>query len=107
MDEKKIFVASAAAIVVFELIKTYERQAPSLAICRAASPDVYSIDHQDVKTQLNDADLTMGAVALIVGGTFAYQSKDWSILLLTLGGIAVLSFARHHILSSTDTSQPR
>ena len=107
MDDKKIIVASAAAIVVFELIKAYERQAPSLAICRAASPDVYSIDHQDVKTQLNDADQTMGAIALIVGGVFAYQAKDWSILALAIGGILVLSLARHRILASTDTSQPR
>ena len=104
VDERDILPASALALVIFEVWKIYEDNAPSLAICRAAESEQ---ERHDVRIQQNDTDLLIGGMILIVSGTFAYYTKKPSILVMTGILLSALSIYRRVAIDSHSTSTPR
>jgi len=104
VDERDILPASALALVIFEVWKIYEDNAPSLAICRAADSDA---EKYDVKVQQNDTDLLIGGMILIVSGTFAYYTKKPAVLVMSGILLASLSLYRRVAIESHSTSSPR
>lgn len=103
-NDKDLFVAGVLALVVFELWKIYENNAPSLAICRAAET---TSEKSDVKTQLNDCDLVICGGVLLVAGVFAYHAKELKVIILPAIVLAGLSLYRRGIVDSISTTTPR
>ena len=93
----KLEPSAAAAVIgvgAFELCKLYTDAAPSVTECRAATTGT------DTHQQLVDADMTVGPLALVIGGTMSLLIRDWSplaIMLIVFGAISVL---RHWMLNS-------
>lgn len=93
--------AVAAAVVGaagYQLWEAWGKNAPSLAECRAASPE--SPDHLAVRQRLMDADLTVGSLALIIGVTFAVLSRDLTVLLIMILVFGTLSVWHHQVLTA-------
>ena len=93
-----IIIASVASIATFEIWKSYERNAPTLAELRSTIPG--SEMHLSMRQALLDADLTIGTLALVVAGVFTIQTHDPSMLLLIAAVIGILSLWRHSILNA-------
>jgi hypothetical protein len=98
MTGSQIAVAVVTPIAVFEIWKNYERNAPTLAELRNANPKDF-----DLRQKLKDANMTIGTGAIIVGGVFAYQTKDPSMLIIILTILFVLSFWRYAILNAPNS----
>jgi len=107
LTKSPVIVVTGASFILFELMKTYHFNAPSLATCRAASNDPEHSEFQDVLTQLNDTDSMVFSIAIIVSLVFSYLTKDYSIFVMTLLALALLSFFRRKALYSTPTQLPR
>lgn len=103
-DNKDLFIAGVLALVVFELWKIYEDNAPSLAICRAAET---SSEKSDVKRQINDSDIAVGTGLAVVAGVFAYHTKEAKVIVLPAVILVGLSLYRRVIVDSTSTTTPR
>lgn len=88
--------ASAAAAVIglagFQLLETWNANAPSLSDMRQA-------DHSDnvTKTQLKDADFLVGGMALILGTTYAVLTKDGTALIVMLSIYGSVSLWWHAV----------
>jgi len=93
--ERDLIVASVSALVIFEVWKAYENNAPTLSDLRAATGDDLAI-----KQRLMDADFTVGSIALAIGVLFTIKAKDPSIIFITIGLLAALSWWRHEILEA-------
>ena len=107
ITKSPVVIVTGASFILFELMKTYHFNAPSLATCRAASNSPDSAEFSDVLTQLNDTDSMVFSIALIVSLVFSYLTKDYSIFVMTLLTLALLSFFRRKALYSNPTTQPR
>ncbi len=86
------FVIATAA---FGIWTAYENNAPTLQEVRAAEPGDIQF-----RQRLLDADLTVGTMAVVIGGTFVYITRDYTILLLMLATFGILSLWRHSILAA-------
>lgn len=91
--ERDLVVASVSALVVFEIWKAYENNAPTISDLRSAEPGDCTM-----KQRIMDTDFTVGSIALAVGVVFAMKAKDPSILMITVALLAALSFWRYEIL---------
>lgn len=107
LKNSPVVVVAGASFILFELMKTYHVNAPSLSVCRAASNNPASTEFIDVKTQLNDSDKMVFSIALVISLVFAISTGDYAIFILTLVALGLLSFFRHSALSSTPTTLPR
>lgn len=103
-SDKDLFVAGVLALVVFELWKIYEDNAPSLAICRAAESAQEKID---VKTQIGDSDIAIGGGVLLVAGVFAYHTKESKVIIIPALVLVGLSLYRRLLVDSHSTYTPR
>lgn len=93
----KLDPGAAAAVIgvgAFELCKLYTDTAPTVAECRASQTGT------DVHQQLVDADITMGPLALIIGGTMSLLIRDWSPLVIMFVVFGAISLLRHWMLNS-------
>ena len=107
ITKSPVVIVTGASFILFELMKTYHFNAPSLAVCRAASNDRFSVEFMDVKTQLADTDTMVFSIALVISLVFSLSTHDYSIFILTLVSLTLLSFFRHRALNSTPTTLPR
>lgn len=107
LTKSPVIVVTGASFILFELMKTYHFNAPSLAVCRAASNHPESVEFSDVKTELRDTDKMVFSIAIVISLVFATTTKDYSIFILTIIALGLLSFFRHSALSSTPTTLPR
>ena len=98
------YEAPAAVAVVglagFQLWDAWNKNAPSLADCRAASANRGDAGHVAVRQQLLDANLTVGSLALIIGATFAVLTKDLTVLLIMITIFGTLSLWHHSVLDA-------
>ena len=104
VKDKDLFVAGVLALVIFEVWKIYENNAPSLAICRAAES---TQEKSDVRIQLADCEVVIGGGVLLVAGTFAYHTKEAKIIILPVLVLAGLSLYRQLLVDSHSTYSPR
>lgn len=107
ITKSPVVIVTGASFILFELMKTYHFNAPSLATARAASNEPGSEEYHDVLTQLNDTDKSVGSIALVISLVFSITTNDYSIFILTLVCLGLLSFWRRNALHSTPTTQPR
>lgn len=107
ITKSPVVVVTGASFILFELMKTYHFNAPSLATCRAASNSPESAEFSDVKTQIEDTDKMVFSIAIVISLVFSLTTGDYSIFILTLVALGLLSFFRRTALSSTPTTQPR
>lgn len=90
---------SVGAMVIgtaaFSLWEAWGRNAPALSDCREAEPD-------DISTRqaLLDADITVGTMALVIGVSFAFLTRDETALLIMLVIFGSLSFLHHWTLAA-------
>jgi len=91
--ERDLVIASVSALVIFEVWKAYEVNAPSISDLRAASPGDLAM-----KQRLIDSDFTIGSVALAIGAIFTVKAKDPSIIVIIAALLAALSWWRYEIL---------
>jgi len=103
-EDKDLFIVGILSLVVFEVWKIYEDNAPSLAICRAADS---ADERSDVRTQINDSDVMIGGATLAVAGVFAYHTKKANVFLLPAIILIGLSLYRRIVVNSTSTISPR
>ena len=106
-DSENVVALSVFSFAIFETWKIYEKNAPTLAICRAASDDRTTIEHSDVLRQLNDTDLVVASLGLGIGAYFSITLKNGWPLALIAGVLLMLSMSRRKILESVATSKPR
>jgi len=97
--ERDLVVASVSALVLFEIWKAYENNAPTIADLRAAQPG-----DNAMKQRLLDTDFTVGSIALAVGVVFATKAKDSSLLVIIAALLMALSFWRYEILEGESAS---
>lgn len=96
--ERDLVVASVAALVIFEIWKLYEKNAPSISELRAATPgDIH------LKQRLIDTDFTIGSMAIAVGILFSVKAKDPIIVYVILALLTALSWWRYEILEGEAT----
>lgn len=87
--------AAVVGLAAFELWKVWGNNAPSLSQVRAAPPG-----DDTIRQQLMDADITVGSLALIIGGTFAVLTRDMTALIIMLVMFGLLSFFHHWVLAA-------
>ena len=103
-NDKDLFIAGVLALVIFELWKIYEDNAPSLAICRASESEH---EKRDVKIQIADTDMVVGGGVLLVAGVFAYHTKEIKIIIIPALLLVGLSLYRRVLVDSHSTTTPR
>lgn len=91
--ERDLVVASVSTIIIFEIWKAYENNAPTIAELRSTAPGDLAM-----RQRLLDTDFTVGSIALAVGLIFSMKAKDSSILIITAGILISLSWWRYEIL---------
>lgn len=91
--ERDLLIASISALIITEMWKAYENNAPTLADLRAAEPNDIAM-----KQRLIDTDFTVGSIALAIGVVFAVKAKDHSLIVIIAALLAALSWWRHEIL---------
>lgn len=94
----KLEANAAAAIIgvgAFEVWKAWNTAAPSIPECRDNSKD--SIE---LRQQLMDADITVGGMALVIGGSMSIFMRDAVPVVLMLLVFACLSFFHKWILNA-------
>lgn len=86
--------AAVIAVGTFELWKVWNDCAPSIS-------EVRNADKNDpaIRTQLFDADVTVGTLAVVIGAAFALISRDATALVLILVMFGVISFLHHYLLN--------
>lgn len=96
--------APAAVAVVglagFQLWDAWNKNAPSLADCRAASADRTTGEHVAVRQQWLDANLTVGSLAVIIGGVFWALTGEYTVLLIMVLIFGTLSLWHHSVLDA-------
>ena len=87
--------AAVVGLAAFELWKAWGDNAPSLAELRKSAPD-------DIGTaqRLSDANITVGALAAIIGVAYLILTRDITVLLLMLAIFAALSWFHRSTLNS-------
>ena len=96
--ERDLVVASVAALVLFEIWKAYENNAPTISELRASLPGDTSM-----KQRLIDTDFSIGSIAIAVGILFSIKAKDPSIIYIILALLVSLSWWRYEILEGEAT----
>lgn len=79
----------------FQLWDAWNKNAPTLAACRAAGPD-----DTGTAQQLLDASLTVGSLALIIGVTFAVLTRDLTVLLIMMCIMGTLALWHYQVLTA-------
>lgn len=87
--------ASVIGLAAFQLWQAYENNAPTLADARLAPPGDISI-----RQRMLDADLTVGSLAVIIGGAYWIMTKDFTVLILMLAIFGTLSAWRRAIIAA-------
>ena len=82
-------------VAAFEVWKAWNNSAPSISEMRTAEPDDIS-----TRQKLLDAEITVGALVLIVGGTYAGVTRNLSPLLIMVVVLGALAFFHHWILEA-------
>ena len=98
-NERDLLIASVSAIIITEMWKAYENNAPSIADLRAAQPGDVAM-----KQRLIDSDFTVGSIALAIGVIFAIKANDHSLIMIIAALLAALSWWRHEILEGESKS---
>lgn len=82
---------TAASAVIglagFQLLQTWNANAPSLSEMRAATPE-----NNTTRTQLRDADFMVGGMAIILGTTYSILTHDATgivIMMAIFGGVSL------------------
>lgn len=89
---------AAAAIIGlagFQIVETWNRNAPQLSDIRQADPD-----SSVIATQLKDADFLVGGLSLILGTTYAVLTKDKTALIVMLGIWGSVSLWSHLVFNA-------
>lgn len=89
---------AAAAIIgvgAFEVWKAWNKTAPSIPECRDANTNSVAL-----RQQLMDADVTVGGMALVIGGSMAVLMRDWTPVVLMLLVFGCLSFLHKWVLAA-------
>lgn len=94
-EAQSAFVTGFMGLAAFEIWKVYDKNAPTLTELRAAEPGDIGIRQRQL-----DADLAVGTLALFLGVAFAYMTKNWAVLILTVAIIGTLSSWRWSILAA-------
>lgn len=96
--------APAAVAVVglagFQLWDAWMKNAPSLADCRSVSADRSTGEHVAVRQRWLDANLTVGSLAVIIGGVFWALTGDPLVLLIMVLIFGTLSLWHHSVLDA-------
>jgi len=71
--------ASVLGFAAFGILNVWSQNAPRLADCRSADPGDLTTSQR-----LLDAELYVGGLAVILGLTFAWLSRDWTVLFVML-----------------------
>lgn len=101
MSMNKLEAPAAVAVVglaCFQLWDAWNKNAPTLSECRSADPS--GPDHVAVKQRWLDANLTVGSLAVIIGGTFWALTGDWKVLLIMVLIFGTLSLWHHSVIDA-------
>ena len=95
MDNSELVVASVTALVVFEMWKAYENNAPTLTELRHGDADDLSL-----RQRLQDANLSTFTIGFALGAIFSYKTNDPLPLALIIFVLGSLSWWRREILEA-------
>jgi hypothetical protein len=96
--------AAAVAVVGFATITVWEswqKTAPTLAELRGTSKDKSDANNVAARQKLYDAELTIGSLVVIAGGSLAIVTKDYRIFALMVATFTLLAVWYHSILAGT------
>ena len=94
-DVADVVISSVGALVLFELWKAYENNAPTLSELRDAPANDLAM-----RQKMLDADLGIGVIAIGVGIIFSLKTNDPLILLSIIVVLGGLSWWRHEVLEA-------
>lgn len=103
MASKRWEPSAAAGIIglaVFQLVQTWNANAPTLADVRCAPIDKEHPDYLTTATQLKDADYMVGGLAVIMGTTYLVLTKDATAMFIVIGTWGALSLWYHAVLNA-------
>lgn len=86
--------ASVIGVAGFQLLQSWNANAPSLSDLRTASPDDVS-----TRQRLHDADFMVGGLSIILGVAFAVLAKDATALVVMLVIFGSVSMWHHMVLN--------
>lgn len=92
--------AALVALAVWEMARTYQAHAPSLTELRRCDRDDI-----DARQRLLDADLTVGGLAVLVGGLASWVTGSWVPLVMAVGAFAWISGLSHLVQGSLTPQQ--
>ena len=95
MDDKSLAAAALTAVVVWEVVRCYTSNAPSLSDLRDSAYEVQS------RQKLLDADMMVGGVALMAGVAASWLSRSWIPFVLVAGVFAYTSGYHHLVLKGS------
>lgn len=92
--------AAVVGLACYEVASRYMDAAPSLAELYAGTAD-----GGKVHAQLRGADLSVGSLALIVGISMYWLTKEWTVLGILFFAFGSLSIWHHLILNHPPTTK--
>jgi hypothetical protein len=84
----------------FQLWDAWMKNAPTLSECRGVSADRGTPEHVAVRQRWLDANMTVGSLAVIIGGVFWALTKDYTVLLIMVLIFGTLSLWHHSVLDA-------
>lgn len=98
MASDKQLGLTVAGVAGFQLLQAWNANAPSLATLRESSPSDTA-----VATQLRDADVMVGGIALILGVSTAIISNDKTALIVMSSVFGLVSLWHHAVFNGEAT----
>lgn len=98
--------AALVALAVWEMARTYQAHAPSLTELRRCDRNDADAD-ADARQRLRDADLTVGGLALLVGGLASWVTASWVPVVMAVGAFVWISGLAHWVQGSLTPQQIR
>jgi hypothetical protein len=97
MAHESTAAAALVGLALWELARTYEEHAPKLGELRNGDRDSL-----EFRQRLLDADITVGGLALLVGGTASWLTRSWIPVVIVALGFAWIS-GLHHLVQGSYT----
>lgn len=101
MPRMEPFAAAAVVgVALWEMTRAYQRSAPPLAELRRADRD-----DVDTRQRLLDADLLVGGLALLAGGTASWLTRSVVPVAIVAAALAWVSGWHHAVMGSITPQQ--
>lgn len=97
--------AGIIGLAAFQLVQTWNANAPQLSEVRATPNDKAHPDRAEMATRLKDADFMVGGLAVILGTTYLVLTHDTTAMFIMIGTWGAMSLWYHAVLNALPAVQ--